>query len=172
MSVTEALPTETIARRPSLFKKPLRHFGLVGLSLLLPFTFDMDPFTALAFLMGLQAVVVTSDTIPAVLFGVPGTVGFISKWYLVLAALDSGSYVVAFMILASSLLAVVYVWRIVEVMYFQGDGESHEGLSDPPLSMLIPTWVLIGGTIYFGFTTELTAGTASEIARMLLEGAK
>ncbi len=49
--------------------------GLVGLSLLLPFTFDMDPFTALAFLMGLQAVVVTSDTIPAVLFGVPGTVG-------------------------------------------------------------------------------------------------
>jgi TctA family transporter len=49
--------------------------GLVGLSLLLPFTFHMDPFTALAFLMGLQAVVVTSDTIPAVLFGVPGTVG-------------------------------------------------------------------------------------------------
>jgi TctA family transporter len=49
--------------------------GLVGLSLLLPFTFNMDPFTALAFLMGLQAVVVTSDTIPAVLFGVPGTVG-------------------------------------------------------------------------------------------------
>ena len=54
--------------------------GLVGLSLLLPFTFDIanqrgKTFDALAFLMGLQAVVVTSDTIPAVLFGVPGTVG-------------------------------------------------------------------------------------------------
>ncbi len=49
--------------------------GLVGLSLLLPFTYNMDAYTALAFLMGLQAVVVTSDTIPAVLFGVPGTVG-------------------------------------------------------------------------------------------------
>jgi TctA family transporter len=49
--------------------------GIVGLSLLLPFTFNMDPFTALAFLVGLQAVVATSDTIPAVLFGVPGTVG-------------------------------------------------------------------------------------------------
>ena len=49
--------------------------GLVGLSLLLPFTFNMDPYTALAFLMGLQSVVATSDTIPAVLFGVPGTVG-------------------------------------------------------------------------------------------------
>ena len=49
--------------------------GVVGLSLLLPFTFDMNPYTALAFLVGLQSVVVTSDTIPAVLFGVPGTVG-------------------------------------------------------------------------------------------------
>ncbi len=49
--------------------------GIVGLSLLLPFTFDMDPFTAMAFLIGLSAVVATSDTIPAVLFGVPGTVG-------------------------------------------------------------------------------------------------
>jgi len=49
--------------------------GLVGLSLLLPFTFGMDRYTALAFLLGLQSVTVTSDTIPAVLFGVPGTVG-------------------------------------------------------------------------------------------------
>lgn len=49
--------------------------GLVGLSLLLPFTFAMDPYTALAFLVGVQSVTTTSDTIPAVLFGVPGTVG-------------------------------------------------------------------------------------------------
>ena len=27
--------------------------GIVGLSLLLPFTFDMDPYTALAFMLGL-----------------------------------------------------------------------------------------------------------------------
>ena len=49
--------------------------GIVGLSLLLPFTWDMDPFTAMAFLMGLLSVVATADTIPTVLFGVPGTVG-------------------------------------------------------------------------------------------------
>ncbi|MRG73541.1 hypothetical protein GH722_17360 [Alphaproteobacteria bacterium HT1-32] len=49
--------------------------GLVGLSLLLPLTFSMDPYTALAFLVGVQSVTTTSDTIPAVLFGVPGTVG-------------------------------------------------------------------------------------------------
>ncbi|EAR51889.1 hypothetical protein OG2516_16349 [Oceanicola granulosus HTCC2516] len=49
--------------------------GLVGLALLLPFTFSMDPYTALAFLVGVQSVTTTSDTIPAVLFGVPGTTG-------------------------------------------------------------------------------------------------
>ena len=43
--------------------------GLVGLSLLLPFTFAMDPFAALALMLGLASVTVTSDTIPAVLFG-------------------------------------------------------------------------------------------------------
>ena len=49
--------------------------GLVGLTLLLPFTYHLDPYTALAMLIGMHAVVATSDSIPAVLFGVPGTVG-------------------------------------------------------------------------------------------------
>lgn len=49
--------------------------GIVGMALLLPFTFDLDPFTAFAFLLGMGSVTTTSDTIPAVLFGVPGTAG-------------------------------------------------------------------------------------------------
>lgn len=47
--------------------------GLVGIALLLPFTFSMDPYTGIAFLLGVITVMSTSDTIPAVLFGVPGT---------------------------------------------------------------------------------------------------
>lgn len=47
--------------------------GLVGLALLLPFTFSMDPYAAFALLLGLGSVTTTADTIPAVLFGVPGT---------------------------------------------------------------------------------------------------
>lgn len=49
--------------------------GLIGLSLLIPFTYGMEPMAGLAMLIGLAAVTTTSDTIPAVLFGVPGTVG-------------------------------------------------------------------------------------------------
>lgn len=49
--------------------------GLVGLSILLPFTYSLDPYAAIAMLLALSSVVATGDTIPAVLFGVPGTVG-------------------------------------------------------------------------------------------------
>ena len=49
--------------------------GIVGMALLLPFTFDIDPYSAFALLLGMGSVTTTSDTIPAVLFGVPGTAG-------------------------------------------------------------------------------------------------
>ncbi len=47
--------------------------GLVGMAILLPFTFSMEPVPALAFLLGMFAVTTTSDTIASVLLGIPGT---------------------------------------------------------------------------------------------------
>lgn len=47
--------------------------GLTALAILLPFTFDMDTLLAFAFMLGILSVTNTSDTIPAVLFAVPGT---------------------------------------------------------------------------------------------------
>ena len=47
--------------------------GVIGLVLLLPFTFGMDPVSAFSLLLGMYAVTTTSDTIASVLLGVPGT---------------------------------------------------------------------------------------------------
>ena len=47
--------------------------GLVGLAILLPFTFEMSSVSAFAFLLGMFAVTTTSDTIASVLLGIPGT---------------------------------------------------------------------------------------------------
>jgi len=47
--------------------------GLTGFALLVPFTYTMDPISAFAMLLGMHSVTSTSDVIPAVLFGVPGT---------------------------------------------------------------------------------------------------
>ncbi len=49
--------------------------GLAGTALLLPFTFNMDPYTAMALLLGLASTTATGDPIPAILFGVPGGAG-------------------------------------------------------------------------------------------------
>lgn len=49
--------------------------GLFGMALLIPMTFGLDPYSAIALLLGMSSVTTTSDTIPAVLVGVPGTVG-------------------------------------------------------------------------------------------------
>ncbi len=49
--------------------------GLIGFSLLLPFTFGMEPVAAFALLLGMFAVTTTSDTLSAVLLGVPGPAG-------------------------------------------------------------------------------------------------
>jgi multicomponent Na+:H+ antiporter subunit D len=101
------------------------------------------------------------------LIGVPGTVGFVSKWYLVVGALEKGWLPVAVLILLSSLLAVIYVWRVIELAFLQKP-RAGEGPCEAPLSMLIPTWVLIWGTVYFGLDTTLTAQVAETAASQLM----
>ncbi|MEM1383055.1 MAG: tripartite tricarboxylate transporter permease [Pseudomonadota bacterium] len=47
--------------------------GIAGLSLVLPFLFGMDPVAGLALMVGLVAVIPTSDTFASVLMGIPGS---------------------------------------------------------------------------------------------------
>src|ERR1700759_5268053 len=49
--------------------------GVVGLAVMIPFTYGMDSHAAFALLLGMAAVTTSSDLIPAILFGVPGSVG-------------------------------------------------------------------------------------------------
>ena len=101
------------------------------------------------------------------LIGIPGTAGFVSKLYLIRAALEAGVWPVAALILLSSLLALVYVWRVVEVAYFRPAPEGAEK-REAPLSMLIPTWLLIGASIVFGIWTSASTGIAARAAETLL----
>src|SRR5438876_5767912 len=49
--------------------------GIVGMAMLIPFTYNMDHYSAFALLLGMAAVITSSDFVTAVLFGVPGHVG-------------------------------------------------------------------------------------------------
>jgi multicomponent Na+:H+ antiporter subunit D len=102
------------------------------------------------------------------LIGVPLTVGFVSKWYLVTGAIEAGLWPVAVLILLSSLLALIYIWRVVEVAYFRQPPDDAPEIREAPLSILGPVWLLTGAIVFFGIFTSLSVGTASAAARMLL----
>ena len=102
------------------------------------------------------------------LIGVPGTAGFISKWYLGTAALASGRWPLAVLILLSSLIAVVYVWRAVEAMYFRPAPADAPAPREAPLSLLIPTLVLVGASIWFGLDPHFPLSVAHRGAETLL----
>ena len=93
------------------------------------------------------------------LIGVPLTVGFVSKWYLVMAAIERGLWPAAALIVLASLLAAVYVWRVVEVAYFEDTREAGRVAEAPPL-LLVPTLALTALCVVMGVVTDLTVGFA------------
>lgn len=101
------------------------------------------------------------------LIGLPLTVGFVSKWYLVIATIENGWWPVAVLILLGSLLAIVYVWRIIEVAYFKPALAGREGIKEAPLSFLIPVWILVIANIYFGVDTRLSVQVAQAASQSL-----
>jgi len=93
------------------------------------------------------------------MIGVPLTVGFISKWYLVQAALAQGSWFVAAIVMVGSLMALIYIWKVIEVAYFERR-EDEDEIQEAPLSLLVPTWALVAASFWFG----IDAGTTSQVA--------
>jgi multicomponent Na+:H+ antiporter subunit D len=108
------------------------------------------------------------------LIGIPGTAGFISKWLLIVAALESGpwGWALVAVILVSSLMAVVYIWRIVETLYFQVPTEVPSGsdsqLSEAPVQLLLVTWLVALLNIYFGLFPTIPLGLANSSAAVLM----
>jgi multicomponent Na+:H+ antiporter subunit D len=105
------------------------------------------------------------------IIGVPLTVGFVSKWYLVTGALEQGNWLLSILVLLGSLLAVIYIGRILEAAYFNDLPKSVEASSvkEAPVLMLIPMWVLVVSNIYFGIDTDLTIGAATHAAEWLTQ---
>ena len=103
------------------------------------------------------------------LIGVPGTAGFVSKWYLITASLESGPYgfLLVVAIVISSLMAVVYIWRVVEAAYFSEPSDNQDA-AEAPLSLLLPTWIAVLLNLYFGLFPGLPLALSSAAATILL----
>jgi multicomponent Na+:H+ antiporter subunit D len=104
------------------------------------------------------------------LIGVPGTAGFVSKWYLIQGATEAGLWWLVVAIVVASLLAVFYVGRVVETAWFRAPSGAAEAPRRVPVEMLAITWLLGLATIYFGLQTDISAGVPAQAAGLLLEG--
>lgn len=104
------------------------------------------------------------------MIGVPGTAGFISKWYLLTGLFGSGNWILGAAVLAGSVFAAIYVWRVVEVIYFRPVNEYTAHAKEGPWSMVAPVWVLIGLSVWFGVNSSGPVALAQQASKNLLGG--
>ena len=100
------------------------------------------PLTCLALLLAILAMI-----------GMPPSAGFVTKWYLILAIIDAQKYAFLVFIFASTLLMIVYFWRLVEIIYIRPTPDKNPSdfqIAEAPLSMLIPILILGGLTFAVG----------------------
>jgi multicomponent Na+:H+ antiporter subunit D len=103
------------------------------------------------------------------LVGVPPTAGFVSKWALARALIEDGYWPVLAVMLVSSLLALVYVGRVVEIGWFRRAPEP-ETIAGPPLSMAVATWSLVLLSLLFGVAPGWPTSLAENASAVLLGG--
>ena len=87
------------------------------------------------------------------MIGIPPSVGFITKLCLLAASLEATEYVFVAVILASTLLNLVYFWRVIERMYFvrgEGEEENEIKMDEAPVSMVLPALILASLCIIVG----------------------
>ena len=106
------------------------------------------------------------------LIGVPGTAGFISKWYLIAGALERELWWVVAVIVGASLIAVAYVWRVVEAAYLRPAQDAAPVPGEAPPGMLAAALGMVVLCVYFGLETSFSVDGARDAALLLLGGAR
>lgn len=107
------------------------------------------------------------------LIGVPLTVGFTSKWYLIIAALEKGWWWAVAALIFSSLLAVVYVGRMLLAMWMQ-EPPAHQGKpvreTMAPWTMIVPILILAFANVYFFFDSTPLVHLSEAAAEAMMGG--
>ena len=108
------------------------------------------------------------------LMGVPGLCGFVSKWNLTKAAVDSGNvlaYVGIAALLISALLTGIYMMNIVVrafVLAPEENDEGYEKAKDPTWRMMLPLYIFAIGCVLFGLYSGPIVDYFTKIASGLL----
>lgn len=105
------------------------------------------------------------------LIGVPFTAGFVSKVNLASAAAEAGWYWAVGLIMLTSILALIYIGRVLLTAYFQSpptvDGVE-VARNEAPITMLIPMWVCAFASLFIGVHPDEVVGASIRAAELLL----
>ncbi|MDD2777696.1 MAG: monovalent cation/H+ antiporter subunit D family protein [Methanocellales archaeon] len=108
------------------------------------------------------------------MIGIPPTAGFVSKFYLGLGALETGTWsgwVFIGTILVGSLLTAVFYMKVINNIYFKEPLLREDVQRDEtPLGMLIPILILAGGCVIFGLFPRIPLSLAEPAAKLFLGG--
>ena len=97
------------------------------------------------------------------LIGIPLTAGFLSKWYLVVGTFEQGWWALAAVTIITSLMAAVYIGRLLERIWMREPGETTP-TGEAPVSMWSALAVLGFANLYFGIDTAYTGRIAVDAA--------
>lgn len=106
------------------------------------------------------------------LIGVPGTAGFISKWYLIVAVMEWNTWGPALVaaIVISSLMAVVYLGRFIELAYFGEPPGGNVARLEVSVALRCLIWATALLNIFFGLFPQLPLALATDGTARLLGG--
>lgn len=102
------------------------------------------------------------------LIGVPLTAGFQSKVALLSATLDHGWWWAAFLIVFASVLAVIYMGRILEAVFFKAPDNPRKVRKEAPLLLLVPLWALALANLWIGVDANVPVGLTNAAADLLI----
>ena len=104
------------------------------------------PFTMIAFFIGAMSVT-----------GLPPTGGFISKWMMLLGALDSNMVIIMIVYLVSSFLNACYFFPIIYRAFFKDAGPEDQvkGIKEAPLFCVIPPVITAISSILLFFNYDI-----------------
>ena len=104
------------------------------------------------------------------IIGVPLTSGFISKWYLIKASLEAGYWGLVVIIVFSSVLAIIYIGRVIEAAYFKPEATNTAVLNNKkmPYLLFLSLFIFSFINIYLGIETSLNVDMAFQIAHELI----
>jgi multicomponent Na+:H+ antiporter subunit D len=107
------------------------------------------------------------------MIGIPPTIGFFSKLYLLIGSLHAGKWFFVAAIVISTVLNVVYFFAVIKSAFFKPPESGHVravdnskaiAMDEIPASMLVSIWIAAIAILLFGIFSGKIASTIIQFA--------